>query len=122
MGDSVKSFMAVFPPPTIWTKEKWSVMLTLAMTHFCNGMVVSLQAPFYPEEAEKKEASGTVRPQPRSCWNVLYVVWRILCSSKSLVGMVSRQHLFQVGHTNWIFSPGTWVSVNWTSSRTRPKV
>jgi len=51
--------MAVFPPPTIWTKEKWSVMLTLAMTHFCNGMVVSLQAPFYPEEAEKKGASGT---------------------------------------------------------------
>jgi len=34
-------------------------MTTLAMTHFCNGMVVSLQAPFYPAEAEKKGASGT---------------------------------------------------------------
>lgn len=42
-----------------WDKEKWMVMATLAMTHLCNGMVVSLQAPFYPAEAEKKGASGT---------------------------------------------------------------
>lgn len=42
-----------------WDKEKWMVMATLTMTHLCNGMVVSLQAPFYPAEAEKKGASGT---------------------------------------------------------------
>lgn len=41
-----------------WDKEKWMVMVTLTMTHLCNGMVVSLQAPFYPAEAEKKGASG----------------------------------------------------------------
>ena len=35
------------------------VMFTLAMTHLFNGMCVSLQAPFYPHEAEKKGATAT---------------------------------------------------------------
>ena len=35
------------------------VMVTLTMTHLCNGMFVSLQAPFYPAEAERKGASAT---------------------------------------------------------------
>ena len=35
------------------------VMVTLCVTHLCNGMCVSLQAPFYPAEAEKKGASAT---------------------------------------------------------------
>ena len=34
-------------------------MVTLCVTHLCNGMCVSLQAPFYPAEAEKKGASAT---------------------------------------------------------------
>jgi len=34
-------------------------MMTLGMTHFCNGMCVSLQAPFYPAEAEKKGATAS---------------------------------------------------------------
>jgi len=42
-----------------WTKEQWKVITTLAITHFCNGLCVSLQAPFYPNEAEKKGASAT---------------------------------------------------------------
>ena len=46
-------------PSLSWTKEQWLVLLTLAMTHLCNGMCVSLQAPFYPAEAEKKGASAT---------------------------------------------------------------
>jgi len=33
-------------------------MATLGVTHFCNGMTVSLQAPFYPAEAESKGASA----------------------------------------------------------------
>ena len=42
-----------------WTKEQWLVMLTMMVTHFFNGMCVSLQAPFYPKEAESKGASAT---------------------------------------------------------------
>ena len=34
-------------------------MAVLCVTHLCNGMCVSLQAPFYPAEAEKKGASAT---------------------------------------------------------------
>lgn len=42
-----------------WNTEQWMVMVTLTMTHLCNGMCVSLQAPFYPAEASKKGASAT---------------------------------------------------------------
>ena len=42
-----------------WRGEQWMVMVTLCVTHLCNGMCVSLQAPFYPAEAEKKGASAT---------------------------------------------------------------
>jgi len=42
-----------------WTKEQWLALLTLTMTHLFNGMCVSIQAPFYPHEAEKKGASAT---------------------------------------------------------------
>ena len=39
--------------------EQLLVLITLIMTHLCNGMCVSLQAPFYTAEASKKGASGT---------------------------------------------------------------
>jgi len=42
-----------------WTKEQWLVVLIMAATHFANGMCVSLQAPFYPAEAEKKGVNAT---------------------------------------------------------------
>ena len=34
-------------------------LLTLTMTHLFNGMCVSIQAPFYPHEAESKGATAT---------------------------------------------------------------
>ena len=42
-----------------WSKDQWMVLAVLCVTHLCNGMCVSLQAPFYPAEAEKKGASAT---------------------------------------------------------------
>ena len=42
-----------------WRKDQWMVVAVLCVTHLCNGMCVSLQAPFYPAEAEKKGASAT---------------------------------------------------------------
>ena len=41
-----------------WRQDQWVVMVTLFLTHLSNGMCVSLQAPFYPNEAEKKGASA----------------------------------------------------------------
>jgi len=42
-----------------WSSEQWKILATLVMTHLCNGLCVSLQAPFYPAEAAKKGASAT---------------------------------------------------------------
>jgi len=42
-----------------WTGEQWWVLITLGVCHLCNGMTVSLLAPFYPAEAEEKGASPT---------------------------------------------------------------
>ena len=42
-----------------WSQDQWCVIVTLIVTHLCNGMCVSLQAPFYPAEAERKGATAT---------------------------------------------------------------
>ena len=41
-----------------WRRDQWLVVAVLCATHLCNGMVVSLQAPFYPAEAERKGATA----------------------------------------------------------------
>ena len=41
-----------------WRRDQWLVVAVLCVTHLCNGMVVSLQAPFYPAEAERKGATA----------------------------------------------------------------
>jgi len=37
-----------------FTKKQWLVTGTFIVVNFCNAMCVSMQAPFYPHEAEKK--------------------------------------------------------------------
>lgn len=37
-----------------FTRQQWLVALTFVVVNFCNAMCVSMQAPFYPQEAEKK--------------------------------------------------------------------
>ena len=45
--------------PAAWSREQWGAVVTLALTHLCNGMCVAVQAPFYPAEAAKKGCSAT---------------------------------------------------------------
>jgi hypothetical protein len=44
-----------------FTRQQWLVTFTFIVVNFCNAMCVSMQAPFYPHEAEKKGCvpSGT---------------------------------------------------------------
>lgn len=41
-----------------WSR-KWLILLTLAYGNFCSSACVSLQAPFFPKEAELKHATPT---------------------------------------------------------------
>ncbi|XP_065163951.1 MFS-type transporter SLC18B1-like [Atheta coriaria] len=42
-----------------FTKRQWMTLLVIGIADFCNAICVSLQAPFYPQEAEKKGATAT---------------------------------------------------------------
>ena len=37
-----------------FSRHQWLVTITFVVVNFCNAMTVSMQAPFYPHEAEKK--------------------------------------------------------------------
>ncbi|XP_029169768.1 MFS-type transporter SLC18B1-like [Nylanderia fulva] len=40
-----------------FTKRQWLILIVISIADFANAVCVSLQAPFYPQEAEKKGAS-----------------------------------------------------------------
>ncbi|XP_048513944.1 MFS-type transporter SLC18B1-like [Athalia rosae] len=42
-----------------FTRRQWLTLIVISIADFANAICVSLQAPFYPQEAEKKGASAT---------------------------------------------------------------
>ncbi|KAF5269252.1 hypothetical protein FQR65_LT02553 [Abscondita terminalis] len=42
-----------------FTKRQWCTLIVFSIADFCNAICVSLQAPFYPNEAEKKGCSAS---------------------------------------------------------------
>ncbi|EEB18798.1 Chromaffin granule amine transporter, putative [Pediculus humanus corporis] len=42
-----------------FSKRQWLTLIVFSISDFCNAICVSLQAPFYPKEAEKKGATAT---------------------------------------------------------------
>ena len=42
-----------------YTRRQWITIFVFAVADFCSAICVSLQAPFYPQEAEKKGATAT---------------------------------------------------------------
>ena len=42
-----------------YTRKQWMTLIVFSIAQFCNAVVVSLQAPFYPHEAELKGATAT---------------------------------------------------------------
>jgi len=44
---------------TTFSKNQWLTLIVFSVADFCSAICVSIQAPFYPEEAEHKGASPT---------------------------------------------------------------
>lgn len=44
---------------TRYTKRQWVILVVFSIAQFCNAVCVSLQAPFYPSEAERKGATAS---------------------------------------------------------------
>ncbi|XP_075981386.1 MFS-type transporter SLC18B1-like [Anticarsia gemmatalis] len=42
-----------------FTQKQWLTIFVIAIADFCNAICVALQAPFYPQEAEKKGCTAT---------------------------------------------------------------
>ncbi|XP_053972738.1 MFS-type transporter SLC18B1-like [Hylaeus volcanicus] len=42
-----------------FTKRQWLTLIVISLADFANAICVSLQAPFYPQEAERKGASAS---------------------------------------------------------------
>ncbi|KZC13443.1 PREDICTED: MFS-type transporter SLC18B1-like [Dufourea novaeangliae] len=42
-----------------FTKRQWLTLIVISLADFANAICVSLQAPFYPQEAEKKGATSS---------------------------------------------------------------
>ncbi|GFG40306.1 hypothetical protein Cfor_06387 [Coptotermes formosanus] len=51
--------MTVKKPGGLFTREQWVVLCVIGSVHFGCAICISLQAPFYPSEAERKGASAT---------------------------------------------------------------
>ncbi|KPI93562.1 MFS-type transporter C6orf192 [Papilio xuthus] len=42
-----------------FSRRQWLIIVVISIADFCNALCVALQAPFYPQEAEKKGCSAT---------------------------------------------------------------
>uniref|UniRef100_A0A0P4WD93 Major facilitator superfamily (MFS) profile domain-containing protein n=1 Tax=Scylla olivacea TaxID=85551 RepID=A0A0P4WD93_SCYOL len=42
-----------------YTRRQWLILVVFSIAQFCNAVCVSLQAPFYPGEAERKGATAS---------------------------------------------------------------
>lgn len=45
-------------------RRQWLIFVVFSISNFCQAICVSLQAPFYPHEAEKKGATATGQQSP----------------------------------------------------------
>ena len=42
-----------------FNRWQWMIFIVFSISNFCQSICISLQAPFYPHEAEKKGATPT---------------------------------------------------------------
>ncbi|CAH2262327.1 jg26873 [Pararge aegeria aegeria] len=42
-----------------FTRRQWLTVVVISVADFCNAICVALQAPFFPQEAEKKGCTAT---------------------------------------------------------------
>ncbi|XP_076238345.1 MFS-type transporter SLC18B1 [Calliopsis andreniformis] len=70
-----------------FTKRQWMTLIVISIADFANAICVSLQAPFYPHEAEKKGASP-------SEYGLVFGVFELVVF---IISPLYGQHLHRIG-------------------------
>lgn len=70
-----------------FTKRQWLTLIVFSISDFCNAICVSLQAPFYPQEAEKKGATATE-------YGLVFGIFELVVF---IVSPIYGQHLNRIG-------------------------
>lgn len=82
-----------------FTKRQWLTLIVFSIADFCNAICVSLQAPFYPLEAEKKGASPTE-------YGFVFGVFELVVF---LISPFYGQHLNRIG-PKYLFNGGIFTT------------
>ncbi|XP_032681295.1 MFS-type transporter SLC18B1-like isoform X1 [Odontomachus brunneus] len=70
-----------------FTRRQWLTLVVISIADFANAVCVSLQAPFYPQEAEKKGASP-------SEYGLVFGIFELVVF---IISPLYGQHLNQIG-------------------------
>ncbi|KAI5694134.1 hypothetical protein M8J76_008237 [Diaphorina citri] len=82
-----------------FTKRQWLTLIVFSIADFCNAICVSLQAPFYPHEAEKKGATPTE-------YGFVFGVFELVVF---LISPFYGQHLNKIG-PKYLFNGGIFTT------------
>ncbi|KAJ8956809.1 hypothetical protein NQ318_014223 [Aromia moschata] len=86
-----------------FTKRQWLTLIVIGIADFCNAICVSLQAPFYPQEAESKGCSATE-------YGLVFGIFELVVF---LISPIYGQHLNKLGpkiaFNGGIYTTGTCV-------------
>uniref|UniRef100_U5EXX6 Putative mfs-type transporter n=1 Tax=Corethrella appendiculata TaxID=1370023 RepID=U5EXX6_9DIPT len=84
-----------------FTKRQWLTLIVMGLADFCNAICVSLQAPFFPKEAEKKGATATE-------YGLVFGIFELVVF---LISPIYGQYLNRIGpkvlFNSGIFTTGT---------------
>ncbi|KAJ1523716.1 hypothetical protein ONE63_001550 [Megalurothrips usitatus] len=82
-----------------FTRTQWLTLVVFSIADFCNAICVSLQAPFYPLEAEKKGASATE-------YGLVFGVFELVVF---IISPIYGQHLNRIG-PKFLFNGGIFTT------------
>lgn len=70
-----------------FSKRQWLTLVVFSIADFCNAICVSLQAPFYPKEAERKGATATE-------YGLVFGIFELVVF---IISPIYGQHLNRIG-------------------------
>ncbi|KAK3923553.1 MFS-type transporter SLC18B1 [Frankliniella fusca] len=82
-----------------FTRTQWLTLIVISIADFCNAICVSLQAPFYPQEAEAKGATP-------SEYGLVFGVFELVVF---IISPVYGQHLNRIG-PKFLFNGGIFTT------------
>ncbi|KRT86297.1 membrane transporter [Oryctes borbonicus] len=82
-----------------FTRRQWLTLVVIGIADFCNAVCVSLQAPFYPQEAERKGATATE-------YGLVFGIFELVVF---IVSPLYGQHLNKIG-VKLVFNGGIYTT------------